>query len=169
MTDRIHEVVGIVDKWDRRFMGLAAHIASWSKDPSTQVGAVLVDPRNRRIVATGFNGFPAGVEDRADRLENRAVKYEMVVHAEQNTLMFAGTQAQGCTIYVTPLPPCARCAALLIQAGIRRIVCPRPEGSPEKWAEQGLIAEEMFGEADIEITYIDPEVLDEGEETNLRR
>jgi len=150
----MQEGASVMDKWDRRFMGLAAHIADWSKDPSTKVGAVLVDPRNRRIVATGFNGFPAGVEDRADRLENRAVKYEMVVHAEQNALMFAGTQAQGCTIYVTPLPPCARCAALLIQAGIRRIVCPRPQGSPEKWAEQGRIAEEMFEEADIEITYI---------------
>ena len=142
------------DKWDDRFMGLAAHIAAWSKDPSTQVGAVLVDPRNKRVVATGFNGFPAGVEDRADRLENRQVKYEMVVHAEQNALMFAGTQAQGCTIYVTPLPPCARCAALLIQAGVQRVVCPRPDFSKEPWASQGRISEEMFGEAGVAVDYV---------------
>ncbi len=145
----------MLDKWDERFMGLAVHIAGWSKDPSTQVGAVLIDPRNKRVVATGFNGFPAGVEDRADRLENREVKYEMVVHAEQNALMFAGTQAQDCTIYVTPLPPCARCAALLIQSGVQRVVCPRPDFSKEPWATQGRISEEMFGEAGVAVDYVD--------------
>ena len=67
----------MLDKWDNRFYDLAAYIADWSKDPSTKVGAVIVDPKNKRIVSTGFNGFPFGVEDTAERLENRDVKYEM--------------------------------------------------------------------------------------------
>lgn len=145
----------MLDKWDQRFLDLAAFIADWSKDPSTQVGAVIAHPKSRRIIATGFNGFPAGVEDTASRLETREIKYEMVVHAEQNALLFAGPAAEGCTIYVTPLPPCARCAVIIIQAGICRVVCPALDMSKEPWATQSRIAEEMFGEAGIEIDYVD--------------
>ncbi|MDA0998313.1 MAG: dCMP deaminase family protein [Proteobacteria bacterium] len=142
-------------KWDRRFMELATFIAGWSKDPSTKVGAVVVQPRNRRIVATGYNGFPAGVEDSEDRLGDRSIKYEMVVHAEQNALMFAGNQAEGCTLYVTPLPPCARCAVLIIQSGVRRVVSPTPDKSKEPWATQSKIAEQMFKESKVEFLYLD--------------
>ncbi len=143
------------EKWDRRFMELAGFISAWSKDPSTKVGAVIVDPRNKRIVSTGFNGFPFGVEDRAERLDDRAVKYEMVVHAETNALMFAGTQAAGCTLYVTPLPPCARCAVLIIQAGIKRVVSPTPDTSKEPWKSQFAISSQMFVEAAVEIDFLD--------------
>ena len=145
----------MIDKWDKRFLGLAQYIANWSKDPSTQVGAVIAHPTNRRIVSTGFNGFPAGVEDTAERLETREVKYEMVVHAEQNALLFAGAAAEGCTLYVTPLPPCARCAVLIIQAGILRVVCPAPDMGKEPWAIQSRISEEIFGEAGVELVYTD--------------
>ena len=144
----------MTNKWDRRFFDLALYISDWSKDPSTKVGAVVVDPGNRRIVSTGFNGFPLGVEDTEARLENREVKYEMVVHAEQNALLFAGPQAIGCTLYVTPLPPCARCAVIIIQAQIKRVVCPKPDFSREPWASQSRIAEEMFKEANIKVDYL---------------
>lgn len=143
------------DKWDQRFMELAAFIAQWSKDPSTKVGAVIVDPRNKRIVSTGFNGFPAGVEDTANRLGTREIKYEMVVHAETNALVFAGNQANGCTLYVTPLPPCARCAVLIIQSGIRRVVSPIPDTSKEPWKTQFAISSEMFAEAGVTIDLFD--------------
>jgi len=146
-----------MDKWDRRFFGLADFISDWSKDPSTKVGAVIVHPQTKRIVSTGFNGFPSGVEDAEERLKDRAIKYEMVVHAEQNALVFAGPQAEGGTLYVTPLPPCARCAVLIIQAGIKRVVCPTPDFSHEPWATQSRIAEEMFNEAGVEVEYVDPE------------
>ena len=144
----------MIEKWDERFIGLAAYISEWSKDPSTKVGAVVVDPNTRRVVSTGFNGFPVGVEDTEARLENRQLKYEMVVHAEQNALVFAGMQAAGCTIYVTPLPPCARCAVIIIQSQIKRVVCPKPDLSREPWATQSLIAEEMFSEANIKLDYM---------------
>ncbi len=145
----------MIDKWDQRFLELAAFIAKWSKDPSTQVGAVIVNANNKRVVSMGFNGFPAGVEDREERLETRAIKYEMVVHAEQNALLFAGPAAEGCTLYVTPLPPCARCGVIIIQAGISRVVCPTPNKTIEPWATQSRITEEMFGEAGIVLDYID--------------
>jgi dCMP deaminase len=142
-------------KWDKRFMELAGFIAQWSKDPSTKVGAAIVDPHNKRVVSTGFNGFPFGVQDTADRLEDRSIKYEMVVHAETNALMFAGNQADGCTLYVTPLPPCARCAVLIIQAGIKRIVSPTPNTSKEPWKTQFKISSQMFEEAGVTVDILD--------------
>lgn len=145
----------MLDKWDQRFFDLAGYIADWSKDPSTKVGSVVVDPKSKRIISTGFNGFPAGVEDRDDRLTDRTIKYEMVVHAEQNALVAAGPSAQGATLYVTPLPPCARCAVIIIQAGIKRVVGPKPDMSREPWATQSRIAEEMFTEAGVQVDYAD--------------
>ncbi|MAH83611.1 MAG: hypothetical protein CBB68_04530 [Rhodospirillaceae bacterium TMED8] len=141
------------DKWDTRFMDLAEFIAGWSKDPSTQVGAVVANPATKRVVSTGFNGFPAGVEDYEERLQKREIKYEMVVHAEANALLFAGPAAEGCTLFVTPLPPCARCAVLIIQAGIQRVVCPVPDKSKEPWKTQSEIAEQMFKEAGVIVDY----------------
>jgi dCMP deaminase len=145
----------MLDKWDQRFMDLAGFVASWSKDPSTQVGAVIADPKTKRVVSMGFNGFPAGVEDLQDRLDTREIKYEMVVHAEQNALLFAGPQAAGCTLYVTPLPPCARCGVIIIQAGIQRVVSPTPDKSKEPWKTQSEISELMFSEAGVQLEYVD--------------
>ena len=142
------------DKWDDRFIELANFIASWSKDPSTQVGAVIANSNTKRVISMGYNGFPAGVEDSAERLGTREIKYEMVVHAESNALLFAGPAAEGCTLYVTPLPPCARCAVLIIQAGISRVVCPTPDKSKEPWRTQSQISETMFGEAGVQFDYL---------------
>ena len=142
------------EKWDDRFIELANFVASWSKDPSTQVGAVIANSNTKRVVSMGFNGFPAGVEDTADRLGTREIKYEMVVHAESNALLFAGPAAEGCTLYVTPLPPCARCAVLIIQAGISRVVCPTPDKSKEPWKTQSQISETMFRESGVQFDYL---------------
>ncbi len=144
----------MLDKWDHRFLALADYISDWSKDPSTQVGCVLT--KKRRVVSMGFNGFPAGVEDTEERLTDRDIKYEMVVHAEQNALMFAGDRAEGCVLYVHPLPPCARCAALIIQAGIVRVVCDQPDFDHERWGEQAKIADTMFREAGLQVDYRQP-------------
>ncbi len=144
----------MLDKWDHRFLALADYISDWSKDPSTQVGCVLT--KKRRVVSMGFNGFPAGVEDTEERLADRDTKYEMVIHAEQNALMFAGDRAEGCELYVHPLPPCARCAVLVIQAGIVRVVCDQPDFDHERWGEQAKIADTMFREAGLTVDYRQP-------------
>ena len=110
----------MADKWDARFLEQAELIAGWSKDPSTGVGAVIVDPKNR-VVSQGFNGFPRACADDADLLADRDEKLRRTLHAEQNALLFAHRSVEGCTVYVTH-PPCARCAAMLIQSGIKRVV-----------------------------------------------
>lgn len=133
-------------KWDRRFADLVALVASWSKDPSSQVGAAIVDGKNR-VVSLGFNGFPRAVTDTdVDREE----KLRRTIHAEENALLFAHRPVEGCTVYVTH-PPCARCAAKLIQAGIARVITlPPTEAFRARWAEDIASSLMMFDEAGIE-------------------
>ena len=100
-------------KWDQRYLEMAELVASWSKDPKAHVGAVIV--RDNRVVATGFNGFPAEVEDLVERLDDQTKKLEMIVHAEQNALIVAGKSAEGATIYVHGKPVCATCAGAFVR------------------------------------------------------
>jgi dCMP deaminase len=138
--------------WDVRFLELARHISGWSKDPSTKVGCVVVGP-DREIRSTGFNGFPRGIEDSADRLGNRELKYPLVCHAEENAIMHAariGVALKGCTAYVT-WPPCTRCARSLIQAGIREIIYPAELAIPDRWVDDFRISTEMLNEAGLAV------------------
>jgi dCMP deaminase len=132
--------------WDERFLQLAQHIAQWSKDPSTKVGAVIVRP-NRTIASIGYNGFPRGVND-DERLNDRPYKYAMTVHAEANAILSANERLDGCTLYVTPLSPCSSCASILIQSGIKRVVAYMPH-QPEHWADSFAIARTMLDEAGV--------------------
>lgn len=138
-------------KWDRRFLELAKHISEWSKDPSTKVGAVAI--KDRRILATGYNGFPRGVPDRQERLLNREQKLLRTVHAEANIIAQAaqhGTNLANATVYIWPFLPCNACCALLIQAGITRVVVPDAE-IPERWRESFLTSTEMLREAQVQL------------------
>ncbi|OOZ34766.1 deoxycytidylate deaminase [Solemya velesiana gill symbiont] len=139
-------------KWDTRFLGLAAHISAWSKDPSSQVGAVITD--GNRIVSLGYNGFAAGVVDASERLEDRSIKLNLTIHAEENAMIFAKRDLKGCTVYVTH-PPCPRCASKLIQDEIGRVVSIAPsEDFLSRWADDLKLSQEMYREAGVEfITY----------------
>ena len=143
------------DKWDRRFLLLAQHIAGWSKDPSTKVGAVLVQDGNR-IVGLGFNGFARGVYDTEERYAEREMKYKLVVHAEINSIIMAGPLAKGATLYVWPafaIPPiCVDCAKVAIQAGVREVVgyeADPNEPRAQRWAESIALSKQMFDEASV--------------------
>ena len=136
-----------MDKWDKNFLELAKTVSTFSKDPSTQVGAVIVDDDNR-VISIGYNGFPKGVKD-DHRLDNRELKYEMIVHAEANALLFANASVEGSTIYTWPFQPCSRCASLIIQSGIRRVVT--VENKDQKWSSNFQLAHDMMTEARIEI------------------
>lgn len=140
-----------VSHWDRRFLALAEHIAGWSKDPSTKVGSVIVDD-GRRIVATGFNGLPMGVEDTIDRLNNRDLKYQLIVHAERNAIISARQNLAGHSIYVWPMMPCAVCAAMIIQAGISEVIAPFSDNP--RWVDSFKLTEEMFAEAKIRLLVV---------------
>jgi dCMP deaminase len=138
-----------VSAWDQRFVDLAAHVARWSKDPSTQTGCVVVR-EDRTIATVGYNGLPRGVADTSARLSDRAVKYAMVVHAEPNALLAAREPLHGCTAYVYPWPPCSSCAAMLIQAGVIRVVAPAPTAEQrERWGASFALADEMYAEAGV--------------------
>ena len=138
------------DKWDRRFIDLALHISGWSKDPSTKVGCVVVGS-DREIRSTGFNGFPRGITDSIERLEDRELKYPLICHAEENAIMHAariGISLKDCTAYVT-WPPCTRCARSLIQAGVVEVVYPGDIQIPDRWVEDFDRSLSMMQEAGV--------------------
>jgi dCMP deaminase len=141
-----------MSKWDVRFCLLAKHVSEWSKDPKAQVGAALSSKKGGDI-SIGYNGFPMGVEDSIDRLENAEVKLEFVVHAEVNAIIAAGSRSFGSTLYVWGKPICARCAGPIIQAGVKRVVALKPEGTESKWDLSGGTAYDMFLEAGIEVDF----------------
>ena len=146
----------LMDKWDQRFYNLAKNVSEWSKDPSKKVGAVIVD--GRRIIATGYNGLPHGIEDN-ERLFDREWKLKVVIHAEVNAILNAaknGASTRGCTIYVN-IPPCSNCGASIIQAGIRRVVCQSFEEYNGNWKESFQLSKDLLTEAGVD--YENPEEM----------
>lgn len=135
------------NKWDYRFLDLAEFISTWSKDPSTQVGAVITD-QNNRIVSIGYNGFPQNIQD-DKRLETRDIKYQIIVHGEVNALLFASVPLKNCTIYTYPFMPCPRCAGMIIQAGISCVVS--YNNMPDRWKSDFEISRGLFKEAKVEL------------------
>tara|TARA_R100000808_G_C2115575_1_gene128322 strand:- start:568 stop:996 length:429 start_codon:yes stop_codon:yes gene_type:complete len=131
--------------WDSRFLKIAQEVSTWSKDPSTKVGAVIVDNKNR-VISMGYNGFPQGVAD-DKRLENRESKYKRIVHAEMNALLFSSKSVADCRIYTYPFLPCPRCAGPIIQSGINMVICPK--STNQRWAADFEISREIFTEAGI--------------------
>jgi len=132
--------------WDHRMLGLARHVADWSKDPSTKVGAVISRP-DRTIVSIGFNGFPRRVEDKPHRLLDRDMKLALTVHAELNAILTARQIVEGFTIYTWPLMPCSHCAGAIIQSGLKRVVS--PADIPDRWLESMSFSAEIFREAGV--------------------
>ncbi len=111
--------------WDEYFMGIAMLSAKRSKDPSTQVGACIVD-KDSKIVGIGYNGFPIGCSDdnlpwSRDAENSNETKYPYVVHAEANAILNSTKDLHGARIYVD-LFPCNECAKLIIQSGIKEVV-----------------------------------------------
>ena len=134
-----------VRKWDKRFIEMAENAARWSKDPSTKVGSIIVDD-DKRVISVGYNGFPKGVDD-DDRLNDRDAKYKLIIHAERNALLFANKDVKGCHIYTYPFMPCSVCAAMIIQAGIKRVVT--LENDNTRWQDDFEISRRLFREAGV--------------------
>ena len=150
------------NKWDHRFLELAQYVSSWSRDPSTKVGAIIVD-QNNIIKGVGFNGFPRGVADSPDRYDDRDTKLQMIVHAEVNAILNANGPVRGCKLYIWPtlmLPTvCSDCAKVVIQAGIKEIYYWHNENCAPRWQEKALIVEQMFDEAGIKCCALEIEEL----------
>lgn len=141
----------MASKWAQRFFQMAELVGSWSKDPSTQVGAVIT--QGNRVVSLGFNGYPHGVSDRADT-DDREMKYAKTIHAEENAILFAKRDLANCEIWVTHFP-CPNCAAKIIQTGITMVHCPiQTEDFLSRWGEKITISESMFEEAGVQVHWV---------------
>jgi dCMP deaminase len=137
-----------MDKWDERWMKMAAEVATWSKDPSTQVGAIIANGKD--FIMLGYNGFPPGVQDTEARLNDRNQKYPRIVHAEVNAIIRARQDVRGYTLYTYPFAPCSACTGIVIAAGISRVVAPvLSDDLRKRWGDSILIGEEMFKEAGV--------------------
>ena len=129
--------------WDTYFMGVALLSSYRSKDPSTKVGACIVNEQ-KRIIGIGYNGFPYGCNDDEFPWEREGdyldCKYPYVVHAEPNAILNSTTSLQGATLYVT-LFPCNECAKLIIQSGIKEIVYmgDKYNGTPSDLASKKML------------------------------
>ena len=136
------------EKWHKRFLDLAEHVAQWSKDPSTKVGSVITDG-GRKIVSLGYNGLPMYVDDDPEILNNRDEKYKYIIHAEVNSVLTAGRDLLGCTIYTWPFLPCTNCASMLIQAGIMEVVSYKCVD--ERWTERIEESKRLFNKAKVDV------------------
>lgn len=123
-------------KWDIRFLKRAKDDSMWSKDPSTQVGAIIVRP-DKTIASTGFNGFPMKMPDHDAYYLDRDEKYSRIIHGEMNALIFSrDATIEGYTLYTWPFLPCSNCFNHMIQAGIIRFVAPEcPHHLKERWED----------------------------------
>jgi dCMP deaminase len=132
--------------WHERFLSMAELVGSWSKDPSTKVGAVIVRP-DRTIASLGYNGFPRGVKD---EYQDRDHKLLRTVHAEMNAILSAREPVKGYTLYVSPLFPCANCAAAIVQSGVSAVVARMGALRPE-WQTSFDAAADLLAQAGVSV------------------
>lgn len=137
----------LTPKWLDHFMTLAKFCAGMSKDPSTQVGAVIVRP-DRTVASTGFNGYPHGCDD--SDYTGRERKYQRIVHAEMNAIMSARESIHGYTLFTWPIQPCERCMPHIIQSGIRQLVVQDMDAS-QRWFESAVLGRGMALEAGVSV------------------
>lgn len=141
-------------EWDIRFLDLAKLISTWSKDPSTKCGAVIT--AGKRIISTGFNGFPQGMPDDAELYRNREEKLSRIVHCEMNALLFARESVSGATLYTYPFISCDRCFVHMVQAGITRFVAPKPtEDQLTRWGDAFERVRDYAQECDVVLIELD--------------
>jgi dCMP deaminase len=148
------------DKWDQRWMEVAQHFGTWSKDPSTKVGCVVIGSSNQ-VLTQGFNGFPRGANDSLARYHNRSVKYKWVEHAERNAIYNAartGTSLMQATLYV-PWFSCAECSRAIAQSGISTLVTYNPSTYDAdfmvRWGQDFIISCDILYETKVTVRYIE--------------
>jgi len=142
-----------MSNWDFRWLRLARFFAwEFSKDPSTQVGAVITKPDGKHMASFGYNGFPSKIKDIPELLHNRDEKYPRIIHADMNAILNADGSLKDCTMYTWPYFPCHDCAKHIIQVGIIRVVSLK--ALPERWKDSQSMAMTLFEEANVEITRI---------------
>lgn len=140
-----------LDKY-RRFIPITYAFSAMSKYPGTHVGAIILGPAFE-VRSSGWNGAPRACKaDEDGRLDSRATRLAWAAHAEANAIANAartGTSVDGCFMLVTH-HPCMACAKLIVQSGIKHVMCPLPtEDFGLKWKEDILDAKELFRETGV--------------------
>jgi len=141
-------------RWDQRFMELARHVGTWSKDRSTKVGCVIVGSANE-IRAIGYNGFVRGADDDVDERHQRPNKYIWTEHAERNAIYHAalvGVPLAGCRMYL-PWFPCVDCARAIVQCGLTELIALQPDVSDKRWGSDFVNSIELLNEAGVPVRY----------------
>lgn len=136
-------------QWHCRFLRVAEEVATWSKDPDCKVGAILVE--DRRILSTGYNGYPRGILDVYEDVD-RDQKLAMTVHAEMNAILNA-MHTTGATLYSTK-DPCVECCKAIIQAGLASVVLPGAQEPHTRWEKSQSAGQLLLCEADVRIIRI---------------
>lgn len=139
--------------WNQRFIDLSSHVANWSKDRSTGVGAIIT--KDNIILSVGYNGFPRGANDDVESRHQRPAKYKYTEHAERNAIYNAarkGISLDHSKLYIDWFP-CVDCCRAIIQSGIEEIVCKQPDLNDERWGSDFIISLELFKECKVKITY----------------
>jgi dCMP deaminase len=134
---------------------MAKLISTWSYDPSTQTGAVIMRP-NKSVASVGYNGFPQKMNDTPDLYASREEKYSRIIHCEMNALLFANERVVGYTLYTYPFISCDRCFVHMCQAGITRFVA--PQATPDqltRWGEAFNRVRNYADEMNVELIEID--------------
>ena len=147
-------------KWDIYYLGMAKKVASKSKDPSTQTGAVIVRPDWSQC-SVGFNGFPRKMPDDPALYANREEKYSRIVHCEINAECFSRDGSlEGYTLYTWPFASCDRCCVQMIQKGITRFVAPvLPEDKKERWQAPLELTRKYINECGLILDLVNVEGL----------
>ena len=136
------------DNWNFYFLKMAKLVSEKSKDPSTKVGAVITD-NDHRIISTGYNGLPMGVNDSLDILNNRDLKLKQIIHAEENAIIFAKKDLTGNIIYLWPMISCSSCTSKIIQSGIKTIIT--VSNDIQRWQESFEISRNTYKQCGIEV------------------
>jgi len=147
-----------------KYFKLASYTAhTFSKDPNTKVGCILLKPGSLQILSIGYNGFPRGVDETDASRWERPIKYSFVEHSERNCL-YNACRSGTCTdnsIAVTTLFPCCDCCRALIQAGVKTIISQTPDYSNPRWGSDYQISEIMLREAAVQVITLDADEVAE--------
>jgi dCMP deaminase len=137
------------------FQAIAECIAAASKDPKYKIGAVIFDGNNN-IRSTGYNGAPRGVMDLSERYQ-KPLKAFYISHAEENAIVQAarmGVSTDDCCMLIWGKTPCANCARIIIQAGIKSVLFYKEDIAESNYAQSFKAAFTMFKEAGVKVTYL---------------
>lgn len=147
-----------MDHWDKRFLNLAKEFSTYSKDPSTKTGAVIVSPSKTDVIL-GYNGFPKRLKDDPELYANREIKYSRIIHCEMNAVLHAKRDLTGYTLYTWPFLSCDRCCVHMIEAGITRAVAPLSTPDQEtRWGAAFKKSRAYFHEAGVEMQEYDLQI-----------